>query len=55
MTYRKLNLDRDKIDQCRSAAARIVSQVQRYIDRHSTTSTERAAHSTMRRSGGCVM
>ncbi|HPM41863.1 MAG TPA: lysine 5,6-aminomutase subunit alpha, partial [bacterium] len=42
MTYRKLNLDRDKIDQCRSAAARIVSPVQRYIDRHSTTSTERA-------------
>jgi beta-lysine 5,6-aminomutase alpha subunit len=42
MTYRKLNLDRDKIDQCRNIAARIVSPVQKYIDRHSTTSTERA-------------
>ena len=42
MTYRKLNLDRDKIDQCRHIAVRIVSPVQRYIERHSTTSTERA-------------
>lgn len=42
MTYRKLNLDRDKIDQCRNIAARIVVPIQKYIDRHSTTSTERA-------------
>ena len=41
MAYRKLNLDRDKIDQCRHIAARIVSPVQKYIDRHSTTSIER--------------
>lgn len=42
MSYRKLNLDRDKIDQCRHVAARIVSPVQKYIDRHSTTSIERS-------------
>ncbi|MFH1829507.1 MAG: lysine 5,6-aminomutase subunit alpha [Pseudomonadota bacterium] len=42
MSYRKLNLDRDKIDQCRNIAARIVSPVQKYIDRHSTTSIERS-------------
>jgi len=42
MTYRKLNLDRDKIDTCRGLAARIVSPVQKYIDRHSTTSIERS-------------
>ncbi len=42
MAYRKLNLDRDKIDQCRHVAVRIVSPVQKYIDRHSTTSIERA-------------
>lgn len=41
MAYRKLNLDRDKIDRCRDEAARIVSPVQKYIDRHSTTSIER--------------
>jgi len=41
MAYRKLNLDRDKIDHCRNIAARIVSPVQKYIDRHSTTSIER--------------
>ncbi len=38
-----MNLDRDKIDQCRNIAARIVSPVQKYIDRHSTSSIERAA------------
>lgn len=42
MAYRKLNLDRDKIDQCRTIASKIVSPVQKYIDRHSTTSIERA-------------
>jgi beta-lysine 5,6-aminomutase alpha subunit len=42
MAYRKLNLDRDKIDHCRNIAQRIVSPVQKYIDRHSTTSIERA-------------
>jgi len=41
MAYRKLNLDRDKIDRCRHIAAHIVSPVQRYIDRHSTNSIER--------------
>ncbi len=42
MTYRKLNLDRDKIDSCREIATRIVAPVQKYIDRHSTTSIERS-------------
>lgn len=42
MTYRKLNLDRDKIDVCRNLAVRIVSPVQKYVDRHSTTSIERS-------------
>jgi beta-lysine 5,6-aminomutase alpha subunit len=42
MSYRKLNLDRDKIDRCRDIAARIISPVQKYIDRHSTTSIERS-------------
>ncbi len=42
MAYRKLNLDRDKIDECRHIATRIVSPVQKYIDRHSTTSIERS-------------
>jgi beta-lysine 5,6-aminomutase alpha subunit len=41
MAYRKLNLDRDRIDRCRELAAKIVSPVQKYIDRHSTTSIER--------------
>ena len=42
MAYRKLNLDRDKIDNCRGLATRIAAPVQKYIDRHSTTSTERS-------------
>jgi beta-lysine 5,6-aminomutase alpha subunit len=42
MAYRKLNLDRDKIDRCRDLAVKIVFPVQKYIDRHSTTSIERA-------------
>jgi len=42
MTYRKLNLDRDKIDSCREIATRITAPVQKYIDRHSTTSIERS-------------
>ena len=40
--YRKLNLDRDKIDRCRSIAVRIAAPVQKYIDRHSTTTIERS-------------
>lgn len=40
--YRKLNLDRDKIDRCRTMAARIVSPVQKYIERHSTLTVERS-------------
>jgi len=40
MAYRKLNLDRDKINQCRDLAARIVKPAQKYIDRHSTISIE---------------
>jgi beta-lysine 5,6-aminomutase alpha subunit len=40
--YRKLNLDRDKIDRCRDVASRIIAPVQKYIDRHSTTSIERS-------------
>lgn len=42
MTYRKLNLDRDKIEKCRSLATRVVSPVQRYIDHHTTISIERS-------------
>ncbi len=42
MTYRKLNLDRDQIDRCRDLANIIVAPVQKYIDRHSTASIERA-------------
>lgn len=42
MSYHKLNLDRDKIDECRGIAKRIVSPVQKYIDRHSTISIERS-------------
>jgi len=40
--YRKLNLDRDKIDRCRDIATRIAAPVQKYIDRHSTTTIERS-------------
>lgn len=40
MAYRKLNLDRDKIDLCRNIASRIATPVERYIERHSTTSIE---------------
>lgn len=40
MAYRKLNLDRDKINHCRDSARRIVNPVQKYIDRHSTLSIE---------------
>lgn len=40
MTYRKLNLDRDKIDQCRNLAERIVAPIERYVERHSSTSIE---------------
>lgn len=42
MSYHKLNLDRDKVDRCRNLAHRIVTPVQRYIDRHTTVSIERA-------------
>ena len=37
---RKLNLDRDRIDDCIKIAARIVSHAQKYIDRHSTRAVE---------------
>jgi beta-lysine 5,6-aminomutase alpha subunit len=40
MAYRKLNLDRDKINQCRDSARRIVKPVQKYIDLHSTLAIE---------------
>lgn len=42
MAYRKLNLDWDKVNQCRDLAARVVKPIQRYIDRHSTLSIESA-------------
>jgi len=42
MAYRKLNLDRDRITQCRESARRIVRSVHKYIDRHSTLSIESA-------------
>ena len=42
MSYRKLNLDRDKIDLCRTTASRIINPLQKYIDRHSTTCIERS-------------
>ncbi len=40
MAYRKLNLDRDRINHCRDSARRIVKTVQKYIDRHSSLSIE---------------
>ncbi len=52
MTYRKLNLDRDKVDQCRALASRIASPLVRYIDRHSTTSVERTVLRIMGVTGG---
>lgn len=39
---RQLNLDRDKLDQCYSMAARIISHAAKYIDRHSSPAVERA-------------
>jgi beta-lysine 5,6-aminomutase alpha subunit len=42
MAYRKLNLDRDRINQCRESARRVVKPVQKYIDRHSTLAIESA-------------
>ncbi len=42
MAYRKLNLDRDRINHCRDSARRVVKPVQKYIDRHSTLSIESA-------------
>lgn len=38
----KLNLDRDKVDQCRELAETIVHPIQKYIDFHSTVSIERS-------------
>lgn len=38
----KLNLDRDKVDQCRDLAEGLTHPVQKYIDIHSTVATERA-------------
>ncbi|PIR25284.1 MAG: hypothetical protein COV43_05930 [Deltaproteobacteria bacterium CG11_big_fil_rev_8_21_14_0_20_42_23] len=40
--YRKLNLDRDKVDRCRKAASRVLAPVFRYIQHHSSVSIERA-------------
>ncbi|MBX7147783.1 lysine 5,6-aminomutase subunit alpha [bacterium] len=38
----KINLDRDKVDQCRSIAEHLVHPVQKYIHLHSTVSIERS-------------
>lgn len=38
----KLNLDKNLIDRCRQAAKNITDEVQKFIDVHTTTSTERA-------------
>lgn len=38
----KLNLDRDKVDECRELAETVVRPVQRYINMHSTVSIERS-------------
>lgn len=38
----KLGLDQKLIDSCRESAKRIVEDVQEFIDKHTTTSTERA-------------
>lgn len=38
----KLNLDRDKVDQCRELASHLVHPIQKYINLHSTVSVERA-------------
>ncbi|MBI4126449.1 MAG: hypothetical protein HY465_03050 [Deltaproteobacteria bacterium] len=40
--YRKLNLDRDKVDRCRDMAKRVAAPVLRYIEHHSTVAIERA-------------
>ena len=42
MSYKKINLDRDKIDACRELAKRVVGPVQKYINHHTTTSIERS-------------
>ena len=42
MAYKKLNLDWDRVSQCRDIASRIVKPAQKYIDRHSTLSIESA-------------
>lgn len=39
--HNKLQIDWDKVSECRALAAKIVEPVQRYINRHSTTSIER--------------
>lgn len=38
----KLNLDRDKVDECRTLAENLVHPIQKYIDLHSTVSIERS-------------
>ncbi len=38
----KLNLDRDKVEACRNAAAKIAKNIQDFIDHHTTVSIERS-------------
>ncbi len=47
MAYKKLNLDWDKVNACRDIAAKIVKNVQRYIEHHSTLSIESASLSAI--------
>ena len=49
--YRKLNLDRDKVDQCRNLAQSIMAPVLRYVSHHSSTSIEAACLSLIGISG----
>lgn len=41
--YRKLNLDRDKVDACRALVERALSPVYRFVEQHSTVSIEAAS------------
>ncbi|MFH1874649.1 MAG: lysine 5,6-aminomutase subunit alpha [Pseudomonadota bacterium] len=47
MSYRKTNIDYDKINQCRALASRIIKPIHKYIERHSTLSIESATLSIL--------
>jgi len=47
MSYRKLNIDYDKISQCRELAGKIIKPIHKYVERHSTLSIESATLSLL--------